>query len=109
MVAEKRDHRKLGRLLGGGGLHGGGRLGQSHKAWVGIQSDVCHYSLEIGGFWEQQEEAEGSVPSLRFHARVGLAELELQTRALEKALHWGEVRLVGSWARPGGGLEGTGA
>jgi hypothetical protein len=45
----------------------------------------------------------GSIPSLGFHARVGLAELELQIRALEKVLHQGEVRFVGSWARPGGG------
>lgn len=57
-------------------------------------------------FWRRQQEAEGSIPSLRFHARVGLAELELQTQVLEKALHRGEVRLVGSWARPGGGREG---
>lgn len=39
-------------------------------------------------------------PSLGFHARVGLAELELQTRALEKVLYQGDVRLVGSAARP---------
>lgn len=57
-------------------------------------------------FRRRQQEAEGSIPSLRFHVRVGLAELELQTRALEKAVHQGEVRLVGSWARPGGGREG---
>lgn len=50
-------------------------------------------------FWEQQE-AQGSIPSLRFHPRVGLADLELQTRALEKVFYQGEVRLVGSPARP---------
>lgn len=59
-------------------------------------------SWKLEGF--EQGEAEGSIPSLRFHGRVGLAELELQMRTLEKVLQL--VGLVGSWARPGGGQEG---
>ena len=66
---------------------------------------MFHYQLEIGAiFWSSG--GSGLHPSLRFHAGwVGLAELELQTRALEQVLHQGEVRLVGSWARPRGGQE----
>lgn len=66
-----------------GVLHGGGKTSKNGK-------EVSLTYLTPGGFWSdswrRQLEAEGSIPSLRFHARVGLAELELQTRALEKAL-----------------------
>lgn len=72
--------------------------GQAHslKEWVGNYAHVEKTGMIFGN----SNRLRAPSPSLRFHARVGLAELELQTRALEKVLYQGEVRLVGSSARP---------
>lgn len=58
-------------------------------------------SWKLEGF--EQWEAEGSIPSLRFHGRVGLAELELQMRTRESSPACGARGELGqAWGWPGG-------
>lgn len=56
--------------------------------------------LKVGVLFGNGKRLRAPSPSLRFHARVGLAELELQTRAVEKAF---STRVKRGWwgAQPG--------
>lgn len=56
--------------------------------------------LKTGVILENGKRLRAPSPVSDFMLGWGPADLELQTRAVEKALHQGEVRLVGSSARP---------